>query len=115
MRADTHILIHDITREHEARMLHLRRYYPFFELFRLSLNQYAEGHCQLLDMGYMTMAVLRWLIEENSFNDRRVTYADYRVFLRQLLLRDFDYQGTEEEQDALIQYVFDKLTNEGRP
>lgn len=115
MRADTHILIHDITREHEARMLHLRRYYPFFELFRLSLNQYAEGHCHILDMGYMTMAVLRWLIEENSFNDRRVTYADYRVFLRQLLLRDFDYQGTEEEQDALIQYVFDKLTNEGRP
>ncbi len=115
MRADTHILIHDITREHEARMLHLRRYYPFFELFRLSLNQYAEGHCRMLDMGYMTMAVLRWLIEENNFNDRRVTYTDLRVFLRQLLLRDFDYQGTEEEQDALIQYVFDKLTNEGRP
>ncbi len=115
MKADAHVLIHDITREHEARMLHLRKYYPFFELFKLSLNQYAEGHCRFLDMGYMTMAVLRWFIEENSFNDRRVTYAEYRLFLRQLLLRDFDYQGTEEEQDTLIQYVFDKLTNEGRP
>ena len=115
MRTESHILIHDIIDEHEERMVNLKKFYPFFRLCDHSLNQFREGRYERIDMGYVTMAVLRFFIEENSFNDRKVTYRDYENFLRELIVRDFDFDEDEEASAALIQYIFDKLTNEGRP
>ena len=115
MRTESPILIHDIIDEHEERMVNLKKFYPFFRLCDHSLNQFREGRYERIDMGYVTMAVLRFFIEENSFNDRKVTYGDYGSFLRELLIRDFDFEEDEDASAALIQYIFDKLTNEGRP
>ena len=115
MRTESHILIHDIIDEHEERMVNLKKFYPFFRLCDHSLNQFREGRYERIDMGYVTMAVLRFFIEENSFNDRKVIYRDYENFLRELLVRDFDFEEDEDASAALIQYIFDKLTNEGRP
>lgn len=115
MRTESHILIHDIIDEHEERMVNLKKFYPFFRLCDHSLNQFREGRYERIDMGYVIMAVLRFFIEENSFNDRKVTYRDYENFLRELLVRDFDFQEDEDASAALNQYIFDKLTNEGRP
>lgn len=115
MGTESHILIHDIINEHEERMLNLKKFYPFFRLCDYSLNQFREGRYERIDMGYVTMAVLRFFIEENSFNDRKVAYGDYENFLRELLIRDFEIEEAEETLSALCQYIFDKLTNEGRP
>ena len=115
MGRESHILIHDIIDEHEDRMVNLKKYYPFFKLCDHSLSQFKEGRYERIDMGYVTLAVLRFFIEENSFNDRDVTYGDYEAFLFQLLYRDFDFQESEENPAELIQYIFDKITNEGRP
>ena len=115
MGTESHILIHDIINEHEERMINLKKFYPFFRLCDHSLNQFREGRYERIDMGYVTMAVLRFFIEENSFNDRKVTYEAYADFLRELLVRDFQFEADEEEAASLIQYIFDKLTNEGRP
>lgn len=115
MRTESYILIHDIIDEHEERMVNLRRYYPFFRLCDHSLGQFKEGRYEGIDMGYVTMAVLRFFIEENSFNDRAVSYGQYEDFLEQLLRRDFGLEGEPEEIRELIQYMFDKMTNEGRP
>ena len=115
MGTESHILIHDIINEHEERMMNLKKFYPFFRLCDHSLNQFREGRYERIDMGYVTMAVLRFFIEENSFNDRKVTYEAYADFLRELLIRDFQFEEDEEEAASLIQYIFDKLTNEGRP
>ena len=115
MGTESHILIHDIINEHEERMMNLKKFYPFFRLCDHSLNQFREGRYARIDMGYVTMAVLRFFIEENSFNDRKVTYEAYADFLRELLIRDFQFEEDEEEAALLIQYIFDKLTNEGRP
>ena len=115
MRTESHILIHDIIDEHEERMVNLKKFYPFFRLCDHSLNQFREGRYERIDMGYVIMAVLRFFIEENSFNDRKVTYRDYENFLRELLVRDFDFQEDEDASAALNQYLFDKLTNVGRP
>lgn len=115
MRTGSHILIHDIIDEHEERMVNLKRYYPFFRLCDHSLGQFKEGRYEGIDMGYVTMSVLRFFIEENNFNNTAVVYSRYEDFLRQLLLRDFGLAENPEEIRELIQYIFDKITNEGRP
>lgn len=115
MGTESHILIHDIIDEHEERMINLKKFYPFFRLCDYSLNQFREGRYERIDMGYVTMAVLRFFIEENSFNDRQVSYGAYEAFICNLLVRDFDIERNEEALSALAQYIFDKLTNEGHP
>lgn len=108
------MLINDIISNHKTRMLHLKKYLPLFRLWDNGLNLYREGQYAYLDMPYITMAVIRYFIEENSFNDRPVTYEMYSEFLKHLLKRDFDCEPEEEDADALVSYIFDKLCNEGK-
>ena len=111
---DNYILMNDMVQDHEARMMHLKRYYPFFRLMDTGFSQYRDGSYGRLDMSYIVLAVLRFFIEANHFQDQPVCYEDYRQFMAGLLVRDFDF--TEEEaDDELYQYIFDKLCNEGRP
>lgn len=109
-------LIHDIISEHSERIHNLRKYYPFFRLAETSFLQYKEGRYSQLDMGYLTMAVLRFFIEENNFQEKDVTYGEYAEFMEELLKRDFDLTiEEEEERNQLILYIFDKIRNEGKP
>lgn len=113
--AETYIMINDIMAEHQARMQNLRKYYPFFVLNETTFQQYKDGKYVSLDMGYITMASLRFFINENQFNERRITGEQYLKFLVELLRRDFDLQESPEEEQELVDYIFDKLKNEGRP
>ena len=70
-------------------MENLRKYYPFFKLQENTLTQYKEGKYGELDMGYITMAVLRFFVEENNFRDLAVTYETYYAFMEELISRDF--------------------------
>ena len=88
--AEEHTLIDDILRSEKGRMLYLKKYYPFFVLSEISLSQYREGKYRDLDMGYITMALLRFFIEENHFNGRKVLYPAVEKFLTKLIERDFD-------------------------
>lgn len=110
-----YILINDIVNNHRDRMENLRKYYPFFKLQENTLTQYKEGKYGELDMGYITMAVLRFFVEENNFRDLAVTYETYYAFMEELISRDFKRDIPEEERKDLIQYIFDKLCNEGKP
>ena len=102
---DNYILMNDMVQDHEARMMHLKRYYPFFRLMDTGLSQYRDGSYGRLDMSYIVLAVLRFFIEANHFQDQPVCYEDYRQFMAGLLVRDFDF--TEEEaDDELYQYIF---------
>ncbi|HIU03384.1 MAG TPA: hypothetical protein IAB63_09040 [Candidatus Onthocola gallistercoris] len=109
-----HILIHEILSEHRDRMENLKKYYPFFKLQELSLNAFKDGRYESVDMGYVTMAVLRFFIEENNFKDMDVTYESYEKFMTELLQRDFDLPKSPDDKE-FIQYLFDKICNEGRP
>lgn len=113
--AETYIMINDIMEEHHARMQNLRKYYPFFVLNETTFTQYKEGRYANLDMGYITMATLRFFINENQFNEQAITYEQYEEFLTKLLRRDFDLQVERAEEQELVEYVFEKLKNEGRP
>lgn len=113
--AENYIMINDIMAEHKARMQNLRKYYPFFVLNENTFTQYKEGRYSGLDMGYITMATLRFFINENQFNQQAITYASYASFLQELLQRDFMLSLEEEEGKELIAYIFDKLLNGGRP
>ena len=112
--AEKYIMIHDILSEHRDRMLNLKKYYPFFVLSETTFTQYKEGKYADLDMGYITMATLRFLIHENNFEEQEVTYEQYEDFLLELLHREFGLSETEEEEKELAGYIFDKIKNEGK-
>lgn len=108
------MMINDIISEHTARMQNLKKYYPFFVLSETTFAQYKEGKYDRLDMGYITMASLRFFINENNFHERDITYEEYETFLLELLRRDFDLDEEKEEEKELVSYIFDKLKNDGR-
>ncbi|MGN0436160.1 MAG: hypothetical protein ACI4D8_06005 [Wujia sp.] len=109
-----HVMINDIIAEHNARMQNLKKYYPFFVLAETTFSQYRDGRYEFLDMGYITMASLRFLINENNFHERDITYEEYELFLDELLTRDFNLEEAPEEKKQLISYIFDKLKNDGK-
>lgn len=109
-----HVMINDIIAEHSARMQNLKKYYPFFVLSETTFSQYKDGKYAYLDMGYITMASLRFLINENNFHEKDITYEEYETFMTELLMRDFDIKESKEEMKQLVLYIFDKLKNDGR-
>ena len=112
--AERYIMIHDIMSEHKARMLNLKKYYPFFVLCDTTFAQYKEGKYTDLDMGYITMATLRFFINENNFHESEITYEQYAQFLSEILRREFSLEVEEEEEKELISYIFDKIKNDGK-
>ena len=114
MAALRHVMINDIIEDQNIRMQNLRKYYPFFCLCDTAFTQFREGRYAYLDMGYITMASLRFFINENNFNEREVTYEQYEAFLIELLRRDYELKETPEEERGLVAYIFDKLKNDGK-
>lgn len=112
---ENYSMINDIIDNHSERMQNLKRFLPFFRLQDTAFNQYKEGKYAILDLGYLTMALLRFFIEENNFNDRQVTYCEVQSFLLQTIRRDFDLVLPEEEAKELAAFIFDKIKNDGKP
>lgn len=112
--AEKYIMIHDIMSEHKDRMLNLKKYYPFFVLCETTFSQYKEGKYIDLDMGYITMATLRFFINENNFHESEITYDQYESFLLELLRREFQLTVDAEEEKELVGYIFDKIKNDGK-
>ena len=110
-----HTLRFDIVNNHSTRMQYLKKYIPFFQLQQVSMTQFKEGKYAIVDMGYVTMALLRYFIEENHFNERNVTYQEVQEFLSELLVNDFSLDLPLEEKKELIEYLFDKIKNDGKP
>lgn len=113
--SEAFMMTQDIVEEHKNRMNHIRKYYPFFKITETSFSQYKEGKYARLDMGYITLAILRFFIEENNFKEKDVLYSEYVEFLKDLLKRDFELEPGEEESKELAAYIFDKIKNDGRP
>lgn len=110
-----HILVNDIITEHRERMLNLKKYYPFFKLSEVSFSWFMDGKYDNLDMGYILMAVLRFFIEENNFKEQDVTYSGYYEFMSECIRRDFGIILDEQDNKILVDYIFDKLKNDGKP
>lgn len=110
-----HVMINDIISEHSTRMQNLKKYYPFFVLAETTFAQYKGGKYDYLDMGYITMASLRFFINENNFHEKDITYEEYEEFVIELLRRDFQLEENPEEEKQLALHIFDKLKNDGRP
>ena len=106
---EEYIMMQDIIQEHKQRMDNLKKYYPFFKLADNDLMQWKEGKYACLDMGYITLAVLRFFIDENNLKDKDVRYEEYEQFLHSVFRRDFQLELTGEEEKELCSYLFDKL------
>lgn len=110
-----HVLVNEIVSDHRERMLNLKKYYPFFKLSETSFSWFLDGKYDCLDMGYIMMAVLRFFIEENNFKERDVTYPEYVNFMKKCIVRDFGIALSENDARTLVDYIFDKLKNDGKP
>lgn len=113
--SEEYILTRDIIYDHNERMLNIRKYYPYFRLSEMSFRQYKDGQFDNLEMGYILMAVLRFFIEKNNFDEQQVAYEDYENFILELLRRDFDIRAGEQDEKELALFIFDKIRNDGRP
>ena len=111
---EKYILIDDIIKNHTERMLNLRKFYPFFSIMQSGVNASVSGETVSLDMGYITLAVLRFLINENNFREREVTRHEIQSFIGELLKRDYELELSKDEKKSLTEAIFDKLTNGGR-
>ncbi len=109
------VLTRDIVYDHNERMQNIKRYYPYFKLAESTFSLYKEGKYDMLDMGYIMMAVLRFFIEENNFKEKDVTYQEFRNFVSELIRRDFELTLELGEENELIGYIFDKMKNDGKP
>ncbi len=109
-----HVMINDIISEHSARMQNLKKYYPFFVLSETTFSQYKDGKYGFLDMGYITMASLRFFINENNFHEKDITYEEFENFMSELLKRDFSLEESKDEEKQLVLHIFDKLKNDGK-
>ena len=96
--SEEYTLVRDIVCGHNERMLNIKKYYPFFKLSEISFNTYKEGKYDILDMGYIMMAVLRFFIEENNFHEKPVSYNEYADFMHEILVRDFELEIDKEEE-----------------
>lgn len=107
-------MMSEIIDSHGERMRNLSKYYPFFRLWEGGLSSYKDGIYADVDMSYITLAVIRYFIEENRFNQRMVGCGQACAFIRDILTEDFDITDGGEA-GALAAYIFDKLCNDGRP
>lgn len=112
--SENHMMMEDVIGSHSERMKNLSKYYPFFKLWDNSLSLYKDGIYAEVDMPYMTLSIIRYFIEENQFNRKKVTYEMVCGFIRELLEEDFHIYDSDEKK-ALASFIFDKLCNDGRP
>lgn len=107
--------IDEIIGEHNERMQNLKKYYPFFKIRDISLDSFKEGIYNFIDMGYIVIATLRLFIEENNFNNIGVSFEKYSQFTTEILKRDYNLYLDEKENMQLVNYIFDKIINDGKP
>ena len=108
-------LAREIIYDHSARMMNIKKYYPYFKLIESDFTTFQGGKYEMLDMGYILMAILRYFIEENNFKEKDVTYEEYESFMGEIYGRDFDLELNEEEKKQISAYIFDKIRNDGKP
>ena len=113
--SEEYILVRDIIYDHSQRMLNIKKYYPYFRLTDNAFGQFQGGKYCSLDMGYILMAVLRFFIEENNFKEKDVYYDEYVDFLCEIIRRDFEMPLDENEEKDITSYIFEKITNDGKP
>lgn len=107
--------IDEIISEHNERMQNLKKYYPFFKIREISLDLFKEGKYNFIDMGYIVIATLRLFIEENNFNDIGVSFEKFSDFTTEILKRDYNLYLDEKEKSQLVNYIFEKIINDGKP
>jgi hypothetical protein len=107
--------IDEIIGEHSERMQNLKKYYPFFKIREISLDLFKDGIYNFIDMGYIVIGALRLFIEENNFNDRGVSFEQFSRFTTEILKRDYNLYLDEKENMQLVNYIFDKIINDGKP
>ncbi|MBU3170383.1 hypothetical protein [Clostridium estertheticum] len=105
----------EIISEHNERMQNLKKYYPFFKIREISLDLFQEGKYNFIDMGYIVVASLRLFIEENNFNDTGVSFEKFSRFTTEILKRDYNLYLDEKENSLLVNYIFEKIINDGKP
>ena len=107
-------MLREIIEEHSDRIKNMKKYYPYFRLAETSLAQYRDGMFADLDMGYITLAVIRFFIEENNFNkkekinilylfhpDNNLYFLNHHIYISMLNLYFYLYNDCFHQRKPL--------------
>lgn len=107
--------IGEIIDDYEERSQFLRKYYPFFKIIGDGSKTFQHESLQTFHIGYVILATLRFLVEENNFKNRGVTYNEIADFLQALIHKTYGRYLDIHEKNTLIEEVIELLTNGGQP
>lgn len=98
----------------------LKKYYPFFKILLDKNRQFKDCKTEIrnyecLDIGYLILSLMRYLVEENNFKNRGVTYLNIYEYMNTLV--DYSYRIIlkDEECKELTSMILELLTNGGQP
>ncbi len=107
--------IGEIIDDYEARSQFLRKYYPFFKIIGDGKKDFQYEGLQKFNVAYVILATLRFLVEENNFKNRGVSYHEISDFLQALIHKSYSMYLDNTLKSKLVEEVIDLLTNGGQP
>lgn len=107
MKAD---VFNQIIEETPERERHMAKLYPYFLIKQsLKLGKYKD-----LPAGTIIFSILSYVLTEGKLKDRGISYNSLQRYLDRLVYSLTDIKFTEEELKEFTEYIFLKLTNDGK-
>jgi hypothetical protein len=107
--------INEMISDFEERNQFLKKYYPYFKIIGDGTKVFQKTSLEQLDIGFILLTTLRFLVEENNFKNRGVSYNEISDFLYYLVNKAYLIVLPELEKAALTEEVISMLTNSGQP
>ncbi|MCR5608324.1 MAG: hypothetical protein K6G26_04610 [Lachnospiraceae bacterium] len=105
----------EINNDYGERMKSIMKFYPFFRIYQDGLKRFQDERLKDINTGLVIFAVLRYMVEENNFLNRGVTYTDIREYLSSYIAYTYNIYMDNDTKEALTSEVYAMLTNQGLP
>lgn len=99
----------------EERSQFLKKYYPYFKIIGDGTKTFWSNSLEQFDVGFILLTTLRFLVEENNFKNRGVSYHEISDFLYYMVNKAYFVLLSETEKATLTEEVITMLTGSGQP
>ncbi|MGV8983552.1 hypothetical protein [Clostridium sp.] len=91
-----------------SRQLTLKKYYPFFEIYKLNK---ISSKFQEFDMSSLSLAVMHFLLVEGKLKEKGVSFQDIEKFLGEYIEKSTNDKVQDKDLRELVKYITIKLNN----
>ncbi len=93
----------------------LKKYYPYFKIIGDGTKTFQSKSLEQFDVGFILLTTLRFLVEENNFKNRGVSYNEISDFLHYLVNKAYLVLLSETDKATLTEEIISMLTGSGQP